>query len=196
MVVNAANPSCKSRLNWSEFDPKTAAEERGMPMAQIAELLQNNEAFAASFSQGDKPMPPGRQVAIVACMDARLHPEKFLGLEIGDAHVIRNAGGRASDDAIRSLIISSQLLGTKEFAVIHHTDCGMLTFSNDDLRAKLADAGDASGIDFLPFSDLAGSVRDDVETIRNSPFIPDGIPVSGYIYDVATGRLETVVPAD
>ncbi len=126
-------------------------------------------------------------------MDARLHPAKFLGLEIGDAHVIRNAGGRASDDAVRSLIISSQLLGTREFAVIHHTDCGMLTFTNDDLRSKLADAGDASGIDFLSFADNEASVREDVEKIKSSPFIPDDIPVSGYIYDVETGQLRTVV---
>jgi carbonic anhydrase len=165
-------------------------------MPVIDELIEANKEFAESFDKGDLPMPPARHVAIVACMDARLHPEKFLGLEIGDAHVIRNAGGRASDDAIRSLIISSQLLGTQEFAVIHHTDCGMLTFTNDDLRAKLADAGDASGIDFLPFSDNEAAVREDVEKIRNSPFIPDGIPVSGYIYEVETGRLQTVVTAD
>jgi carbonic anhydrase len=165
-------------------------------MSVINELLEANKGYAASFDQGDLPMPPARQVAIVTCMDARLHPAKFLGLNVGDAHVIRNAGGRVSDDALRSLIISSNLLGTKEFAVIHHTDCGMLTFSNDDLRQKLADRGDASGIDFLPFSDNEASVREDVETIRNSPFIPDGIPVSGYIYDVHTGALQTVVSAD
>lgn len=141
-------------------------------------------------------MPPARKVAIVACMDARLHPETFLGLEIGDARVIRNAGGRASDDAIHSLIISSNLLGTQEFAVIHHPDCGMVTFTNDDLRSKLADRGDAIDIDFLPFSDNEASVREDVEKIRNSPFIPDGIPVSGYIYEVETGKLQTVVTAD
>ncbi len=164
-------------------------------MSTIDALLAANKEYAQSFDQGNLPMPPARQVAIVACMDARLHPAEFLGLAVGDAHVIRNAGGRASDDAIRSLIISSQLLGTKEFAVIHHTDCGMLTFSNDDLRAKLADSGDASGIDFLPFSDNEASVREDVETIRNSPFIPDGISVSGYIYDVNTGALQTVVSA-
>jgi carbonic anhydrase len=164
-------------------------------MAVIDELLDANKSFAGSFDKGALPMPPARQVAIVTCMDARLHPAAFLGLDIGDAHVIRNAGGRASDDALRSLIISSQLLGTKEFAVIHHTDCGMLTFSNDDLRAKLADAGDASGIDFLPFSDNEASVREDVEAIRNSPFIPAGTTVSGYIYEVETGKLRTVVPA-
>jgi carbonic anhydrase len=167
-------------------------------MAVIDELVQNNESYASSFDRGDVPMPPAKQVAIVACMDARLHPEKFLGLDIGDAHVIRNAGGRASDDAIRSLVISSQLLGTKEFAVIHHTDCGMLTFTNDDLRNKLAQTTDVdvSGLDFLPFADNEEAVRLDVDLIRRSPFIPDDTTVSGYIYDVATGKLQTVVGAD
>ena len=103
-------------------------------MAELKKLLDANERFASDFDKGKLPMPPARSVAVLACMDARLHPEKFLGLDIGDAHVIRNAGGRASDDAIRSLIISSKLLGTREFLVIHHTDCGMLTFSNDELR--------------------------------------------------------------
>ena len=136
-------------------------------------------------------MPPARQVAVLTCMDARLHPEKFLGLNIGDAHVIRNAGGRASDDAIRSLIISSHLLGTREYLVIHHTDCGMLTFSNEDLQGKLKqDTGeDAGQIDFLPFSDLEQSVRDDVQRIQTSPYIPEGIPVRGFVYDVRNGKL-------
>jgi carbonic anhydrase len=167
-------------------------------VAVIDELLKNNETFARDFDKGDVPMPPAKQVAIVTCMDARLHPAKFLGLDVGDAHVIRNAGGRASDDAIRSLIISSQLLGTKEFAVIHHTDCGMLTFSNQDLQAKLAETveGDLSGLDFLPFSDNEESVRADVELIRQSPYMPKGTTVSGYIYDVKTGKLQTVVGAD
>lgn len=164
-------------------------------MSEIDQMLEANTSYAEGFDKGDKPMPPARGVAIVTCMDARLHPEKFLGLEVGDAHVIRNAGGRVSDDALRSLIISSHLLGTKEYAVIHHTDCGMLTFTNEVLRDKLADRGDASAIDFLPFSDNEASVREDVATIRNNPFIPDGIPVSGYIYEVETGRLRTVVPA-
>jgi carbonic anhydrase len=117
-------------------------------------------------------------------------------MEIGDAHVIRNAGGRASDDALRSLIISSRLLGTQEYAVIHHTDCGMLTFSNDDLQGKLAaDTGrDASHMDFLPFSDLEESVRDDVRRIRDDPYIPADIEVSGWVYDVKTGELREIVP--
>src|SRR5262245_57048472 len=134
-------------------------------MAETEQLLQANQRFAEEFDQGHLPMPPARNVAVLACMDARLHPETFLGLDIGDAHMIRNAGGRASDDAIRSLIISNRLLGTREYLVIHHTDCGMLTFSNDDLRTKLADetGADASHIDFLPFADLEQSVRDDVQ---------------------------------
>lgn len=166
-------------------------------MAVIDELLAANEHFAASFTQGDLPMPPARGVAVLTCMDARLHPERFLGLAIGDAHVIRNAGGRASDDALRSLIISSRLLGTRAFAVIHHTDCGMLTFTNANLHARLsAETGaDASAIDFLPFLDLDESVREDVRRIRSSPFIDDGIPVSGYVYDVRSGRLREVVGA-
>ena len=136
-------------------------------------------------------MPPGRRVAVLTCMDARLDPARFLGLEEGDAHVIRNAGGRASDDAIRSLAISEQLLGTNEVVVIHHTDCGMLTFSNADLRKKLKQElnADAEHVDFLPFKDLEQSVRDDVATIKNSPFIPKNIEVSGFIYDVRSGRL-------
>ena len=163
-------------------------------MAVVDDMIQANERFAQGFDQGNLPMPPAKHVAILACMDARLIPPAFLGFGIGDAHVIRNAGGRASDDAIRSLIISSQLLGTREFAVIHHTDCGMLTFSNEDLRGKLKQetGADASDIDFLPFSDLEQSVRDDVRKIKDSPFIPKGIPVRGFIYDVRTGRLSEV----
>ena len=124
-------------------------------------------------------------------MDARLHPARFLGLELGDAHVIRNAGGRASEDALRSLVISQQLLGTNTVVVIHHTDCGMLTFSNEDLRTKVRQelGANADHIDFLPFKDLEQSVRDDVATIKNSPLIPKNIEVSGFIYDVRSGRL-------
>jgi carbonic anhydrase len=129
-------------------------------------------------------------------MDARLIPASFLGLQEGDAHVIRNAGGRASEDAIRSLVISYELLGTRECMVIHHVDCGMLTFSNEDLRQRLQDSlgADASGIDFLPFSDLDESVRQDVATIRSSTLVPDDIPVTGFVYDVRTGKLREVQP--
>jgi len=163
-------------------------------MAVTDELVEANEKFAAGFDQGGLPMPPARKVAVLACMDARLHPSKFLGLEIGDAHVIRNAGGRASDDAIRSLIISQRLLGTKEVLVIHHTDCGMLTFSNDQLREKLkAETGnDASKIDFLPFPELDRSVRDDVKRIKESPFVDKDVAVTGFVYDVHTGRLRRI----
>jgi carbonic anhydrase len=166
-------------------------------MAIVDELLEANEQYAGTFDQGGLPMPPGRRVAIVTCMDARMHPEKFLGLDLGDAHVIRNAGGRASDDALRSLAISQRLLGTQEVVVIHHTDCGMLTFRNEDLTAKIQqDLGvDTTGMDFLPFSDLEQSVRDDVEVIRQSRLIPGDIPISGSIYDVNTGRLHEVVRA-
>src|SRR5437764_3418203 len=163
-------------------------------MPALDQLLTANRAYAAGFDRGDLPMPPARHVAVLTCMDARLHPEKFLGLDIGDAHVIRNAGGRASDDALRSFIISSRLLGTNEYIVIHHTDCGMLTFSNEDLRRTLREetGRDASAIDFLPFSDLEESVREDIRRIRENPFIPEGIPVRGFIYDVRTGQLQEV----
>ena len=165
-------------------------------MSRFDEFLEANTIFAASFDQGDLPMPPARKVAVVACMDARLHPEKVLGLAIGDAHVIRNAGGRA-EDAIHSLVISERLLGTTEIVVLHHTDCGMLTFSNAQLAAKVqADLGaDVAGRDFLPFSDLEQSVRDDVTILRASPLIPGDIPISGAIYDVTTGQVHEVVRA-
>jgi carbonic anhydrase len=164
-------------------------------MPVLNELLEANERFAEGFEKGDLPMPPARQVAVLTCMDARLHPERFLGLDIGDAHVIRNAGGRASDDAVRSLIISSKLLGTREFVVIHHSDCGMLTFTTQELQKRLTEetGADASGIEFLTFADLEESVLEDVRRIRESPFIPDDIPVSGCVYDVRTGRLKEVV---
>ena len=145
-------------------------------MSETDEILQANQEYAQSFEQGHLPATPARRLAVVTCMDARLHPEAFLGLTVGDAHMIRNAGGRVSDDAIRSLIISSHLLGTNEYVVIQHTDCGMLTFTNDDLRGKLADAtgADASHIDFLTISDLSESVRDDVRRVRESPLIRRG----------------------
>lgn len=163
-------------------------------MASFDEFKQANEQYAARFEGGDLPVPPARKVAVVTCMDARLHPEKFLDLELGDAHMIRNAGGRVSDDAIRSLVISERLLGTEEIVVIHHTECGMLTFQNEDLTAKIKeDLGvDASGQDFLPFSDLEESVREDVDKVRASELIPDDISVSGAIYDVKTGELREV----
>jgi carbonic anhydrase len=164
-------------------------------MSNFDEFLEANKSYAGAFDRGALPMPPARHVAIVTCMDARLHPEKFLGLDVGDAHVIRNAGGRASHDALRSLVISERLLATTEIVVIHHTDCGMMTFTNQQLADKIKqDLGeDVGDRDFLPFSDLEQSVRDDVATIRNSPLIPKNIPVSGAIYDVRTGQLHEVV---
>ncbi len=163
-------------------------------MPVFDECVQANTQYAEAFGQGNLPMPPKRAIAVLTCMDARLHPEKFLGLEVGDAHVIRNAGGRASDDAIRSLAISQRLLGTKEIVVIHHTDCGMVTFTNEQLAAKIKEDldVDASDLDFLPFGDLEQSVHDDLDTLRSSPLIPGDIPIAGAIYDVRSGRLTEV----
>lgn len=160
-------------------------------MSVVDEFHKANDAYVSNFQKGDLPMPPARHVAVLTCMDARLHPSRFLGLAEGDAHVIRNAGGRASDDAIRSLVISEQLLGTNTVVVIHHTDCGMVTFSNDDLRAKIRQDlhANADSIDFLPFKDLEQSVRDDVATIKSSPLIPKNIEVVGFVYDVKSGKL-------
>jgi len=162
-------------------------------MAVIDELLQANARYTASFNRGDLPMPPKRRVAIVTCMDARIVPSLMLGLDIGDAHVIRNAGGRAAD-ALRSLVISQRLLGTNEVAVIHHTDCGMLTFTNEQLREQIRRelGADVSALDFLPFADVERSVRDDVAQLRASPLIPRDVPIRGFVYDVRTGRLTEV----
>jgi carbonic anhydrase len=151
------------------------------------EVLSANEQYAASFDKGDLAMPPARRFAILTCMDARLDPAKYAGLSEGDAHVIRNAGGRASDDAIRSLVISHELLGTGEWFVVHHTDCGMETFTNDTMRERLGDA--AAEIDWLTIADREQSVVDDVERIRSHPLVPDDIPIHGYVYDVRSGRL-------
>ncbi len=163
-------------------------------MSEVSTMLDANALYAERFTKGDLPMPPGRRLVVLTCMDARLDPAKALGLEEGDAHVVRNAGGRASDDAIRSLVISTQLLGTREILVIHHTDCGMLTFSNEQLREQLRrdlDA-DASTVDFLPFTDLDESVRQDVATIHSSPLLPTDLAVRGFVYDVHTGQLREV----
>jgi len=162
-------------------------------MSEVSTFLKANERYAASFAKGHLPMPPSRRVAVVACMDARLDPARVLGLEEGDAHVVRNAGGRAAD-AVRSLVISQQLLGTREVVVIHHTDCGMLTFTDEQLRQKVRDElGAVTDTAFLSFSDLDQSVRDDVAAIRESRLLLKGVPVTGFVYDVKTGRLRPVV---
>ena len=158
------------------------------------EILAANESYATRFTKGQLPMPPARRFAVVTCMDARLDPAKFLGLEEGDAHVFRNAGGIVTDDALRSLVISHWLLGTQEAFVIGHTDCGMLTFTNEQLREKLAgEAGaDASGIDFQPFPDVEARVRASVLRIRETNLLPDAFAATGFVYDVRAGELREV----
>ncbi|HEY7802466.1 MAG TPA: carbonic anhydrase [Dehalococcoidia bacterium] len=160
----------------------------------IDELLGANARYASSFAAADAPSKPRLKLAVVTCMDARIDPAALLGLAPGDAHVIRNAGGRADESAIRSLVVSYKLLGTREFVVIHHESCGMLSFTNDELRSALkADLGaDASDVDFMPFTDLDQSVRDDVRTLRESPLIPGDIVITGFVYDVRSGRLREV----
>ncbi len=183
----------------------------------LQEVLAANQRYAADF--GDKAklaMPPARHFAILTCMDARLDPAKFAGLAEGDAHVIRNAGGRASDDAIRSLVISYKLLGTREWFVIHHTNCGMEFFTNDVMRGLLAssletaaltdkgfqDVGKGPGshagefIEWLTIRDQEQSVRDDVQRIREHPLVPKNIAIYGYVYDVKSGRLVEVPEAN
>lgn len=161
-------------------------------MTVTDEFLEANVRYAAQFTKGDLPLPPARKVAVVACMDARMDPARMLGLEEGDAHVIRNAGGRAAD-ALRSLIISQQLLGTREIVVIHHTDCGMLTFTDPQLHEKLRTGlGTDTELAFHAFDDLEQSVRDDVAAIKASPVLLEGVPVRGFVYEVETGRLREV----
>ena len=164
-------------------------------MALMEHLLHANELYAESFRMGRLPRSPRLQLAVLTCMDSRIDPDRILGLQEGDAHVIRNAGGRASDDAIRSLVISYRLLGTREFLVIHHTDCGMHKISNERMRADLlSDLGaDVSDVDFLPITDPDETVRADVEAIRSSPMVRADINVHGFVYDVTTGRLREVV---
>jgi carbonic anhydrase len=162
-------------------------------MSVTDELLQSNEGYAASFDKGDLPMPPARKVAILACMDARLHVYELLGLSEGEAHVIRNAGGVATDDAIRSLVISQRLLGTEEIVLIHHTDCGMLTFTDDDVKSQIeADVGIRPHFALEAFSDLDQAVRQSMARIQASPFIPVKDSVRGFVYDVGTGRLREI----
>jgi carbonic anhydrase len=163
-------------------------------MSVTDELLAKNEHYAGNFDKGDLPMPPGKRIAVVACMDARLDPARALGLEEGDAHVIRNAGGVITDDEIRSLAISQHLLGTREIILLHHTDCGMLTFTDDVLADKLeAETGQRPDWKAHSFSDLDQDVRDSIAQIKDSPFVPHKESVRGFVYEVETGRLREVV---
>ena len=162
-------------------------------MSVTDELLKNNAAYAESFEKEDLPLPPARGVAVVACMDARLDVHKILGLEEGDAHVIRNAGGVITDDEVRSLTISQRLLGTREVILIHHTDCGMLTFSDDELKAQIhEEVGLKPHFSMESFSDLEEDVRQSRARINASPFVPHKESVRGFIYEVETGRLREV----
>ena len=162
-------------------------------MSAIDEFLEHNEAFAQGFDKGDFLLLPVKKVAIVACMDARLNPYPILGLSIGDAHVIRNAGGVITDDEIRSLAISQHLLGTEEIMLIHHTDCGMLTFNDQDFAGKLeGETGQRPQWDARSFGDLDQDVRDSIKRIKDSPFIPRTDSVRGFVYDVETGELREV----
>jgi carbonic anhydrase len=157
------------------------------------ELLKNAERYADQFDRGDLPMPPAKGVAVLACMDARLNPYALLGLSEGDAHVIRNAGGVVTDDEIRSLSISQRLLGTKEIILIHHTDCGMLTFTDDDFRRQVQqDTGIKPEWAAESFDDLEEDVRQSIARIKSNPFIPNKDNIRGFVYDVKTGRLDEV----
>ena len=183
----------------------------------VQEVEAANAQYAGRFGEklSKLPIPPARKFAILTCMDARMHASKLFGLEEGDAHIIRNAGGRASDDAIRSLVISYKLLGTKEFFVVHHTNCGMMTFNDGVMAGLLANSletavhdgtawrdvgqgpgsAEAAKIDWLTFTDDRQAVIDDVKKVRNHPLVPKSIPVYGYLYDVRTGKLEEIAEA-
>ncbi len=162
-------------------------------MSATDDLLQNAGAYAASFDRGDLPAPPARKVAVLACMDARLVPSRVLGLQEGDAHVIRNAGGVVTDDAIRSLAISQRLLGTQEIVLLHHTDCGMLTFSDDEFKRSIQDeTGIKPAWAVEAFGDLEEDVRQSIARIQASPFIPNKDSVRGFVYDVHTGELHEI----
>ena len=162
-------------------------------MSVTDELLKNNENYARSFNAGNLPLPPAKKLFVLACMDARLHVSKILELKEGDAHVFRNAGGVATMDAVRSLTISQRLLGTEEVILIHHTDCGMLTFKDDEVSAQIEeDTGIRPAFRLEAFSDLAKDVRQSIARIKASPFIPRKDKVRGFIYDVKTGRLNEV----
>jgi carbonic anhydrase len=162
-------------------------------MSATDEALRNNEAYSSAFDKGQLPLPPAKKLAVVACMDARLHVSKILGLNEGDAHVIRNAGGAVTDDAIRSLAISQRLLGTEEVILIHHTDCGMLTFTDDAVKAQIQkETGVRPAFALEAFSNLDDDVRQSIARIKASRFVPKKDRVRGFVYDVKTGRLNEV----
>ncbi|HZT83852.1 MAG TPA: carbonic anhydrase [Gaiellaceae bacterium] len=156
----------------------------------VDELVAANERYAAEFAAGDLPAPPGRKLAVVTCMDARLDPARFLGLAEGDAHVIRNAGGIVNDETVRSLVVSHRLLGTEEAVVIGHTECGMAGLTNAELQEQLGP--EVESIDFQPFPDVAERVRESVGAIRAHPLLRDGLRATGFVYDVRSGRIEPV----
>lgn len=160
-------------------------------MSYFEQFMQANQAYVALHGELNLPIKPKTRVAIVTCMDSRLHVAQALGLALGDAHILRNAGGRVTDDMIRSLVISQQQMGTREIVVLHHTDCGAQTFNNEDFQEHLkCELGvDVSGQDFLPFQDVEESVREDVKLLRECPLIPDDVMISGAVYDVDTGRM-------
>ena len=164
-------------------------------MTTTEEVLRANETYARDFTLGYLPMPPARKLAVVACMDARLTIEPMLGLKTGDAHIIRNAGGIVTEDAIRSLIISHQLLGTREFIIINHTDCGMLTFKDEDLVSELQRSSHTTAVapaHFYAFSNLEVNVRQQIQKVKSHTWVPDSVPVRGFIYDVTSGILSEV----
>jgi len=162
-------------------------------MSVTDELVRNNQAYSAGFDQGGLPMPPSKHLAVVACMDARLDVYRLLGLELGEAHVIRNAGGVVSEDTVRSLVISQRLLGTREIVLIHHTDCGMLTFRDDPVKDQiLADVGIRPPFALEAFPDPDDDVRQSMARLRASPFLVHQDRIRGFVYEVETGRLREV----
>jgi carbonic anhydrase len=164
-----------------------------VPPSLPDDLLRANELYSEQFTQRGLPRQPSRRLAVLTCMDARVEPLRALGLELGDAHVIRNAGGVATDDAVRSLVISNRLLGTTTAYVIGHTECGMISFTNEEMYAHLErDGVDARWLDFLPFKEIEAAVRASVVRLRETPLLPDDYDVQGFIYGVHTGRLEPV----
>lgn len=164
-------------------------------MSYFQNFMKANKAYVDLHGDYHLPLRPKTKVAIVTCMDSRLHVAQALGLALGDAHILRNAGGRVTEDMIRSLVISQQQLGTREIVVLHHTDCGAQTFTNEEFAVQLKRAlgVDVAGQDFLPFTDIEESVREDIALLKQSPLIPDDVEISGAIYDVDTGRMTEVI---